>query len=39
MERYYRRLSDGRLLGVYRDITELKQREAELANARTGCRT
>lgn len=34
MERYYRRLSDGRLLGVYRDITELKQREAELANAK-----
>ncbi|MFO1158871.1 MAG: PAS-domain containing protein [Reyranellaceae bacterium] len=34
MERYYRRLSDGRLLGVFRDITELKRREAELEDAR-----
>lgn len=33
IDRYYRRLSDGRLLGVFRDITELKQREAELLQA------
>ncbi len=25
IDRYYRRLSDGRLLGVFRDVTELKQ--------------
>jgi PAS domain S-box-containing protein len=33
IERYYRRLSDGRLLGIFRDITELKQREAEVEQA------
>ncbi len=30
----FKPLSDGRLLGIYRDITELKRREQELASAK-----
>jgi signal transduction histidine kinase/CheY-like chemotaxis protein len=34
IEWFYRHLSDGKMLGVYRDITDLKQRQIELEQAR-----
>ncbi len=33
IERFYRPLSDGRRLGIYRDITDLKQRQVALERA------
>ena len=38
IERFYRPLPDGRLLGIYRDITALKQRQFDLEQANRDAR-